>query len=52
MKIATKVDSYEEDRMISLFQIREKDIGFLSKECRFIVKTLTTFQTKVKYLNF
>ena len=60
MKIAKKIDAYEEsertqiysqvdeDFMIYKYQINEKNICLLSDHCRFLVKTIALFQTKVK----
>jgi len=60
MKIAKKIDDHLESRrteiysqldeniMIYRYQINEKNICLLSDHCRFLVKTIALFQTKVK----
>ncbi len=60
MKIAKKIDDHVESRrteiysqldeniMIYRYQINEKNICLLSDHCRFLVKTIALFQTKVK----
>jgi len=47
----TPYNKYENDEFLNNI-IRDREIGLLGKECRFIVQTVSTFASKVYNFSF